>query len=51
MYVRQILLSIYVLLNQPDLDYPLAPEVAEMYRNDYEKYWKTAEEYTKKYAT
>jgi len=36
---------------EPDLDNPLVPEIAHLYRTDKEKYLENARSWTKKYAT
>jgi ubiquitin-protein ligase len=45
-----VLLSICSLLNDPNPDDPLVPDVARIYKNDRSKYNNTATEWTKKYA-
>jgi ubiquitin-conjugating enzyme E2 D/E len=45
-----VLLSICSLLNDPNPDDPLVPEVARIYKTDKPKYLTTAKEWTKKYA-
>eukprot|EP00732_Lithocolla_globosa_P007564 Lithocolla_globosa_v1_NODE_9815_length_665_cov_8.501639.p1 type:complete len:153 gc:universal NODE_9815_length_665_cov_8.501639:611-153(-) len=48
--VIQVLKGILALLESPNLENPLAPEVAEVYRTDQKKFEKTAKEWTKKHA-
>jgi ubiquitin-conjugating enzyme E2 D/E len=43
-------LSISTLLNDPNPEDPLVPEIAYLYKNDRQRYEKTAKEWTKKYA-
>ena len=45
-----VLLSICSLLNDPNPDDPLVPEVARIYKTDKQKYNTTALAWTKKYA-
>ncbi|PWN48883.1 putative UBC5-E2 ubiquitin-conjugating enzyme [Violaceomyces palustris] len=46
-----ILLSILQLLEEPNPDDALVASIADMYNNDRAKFNKTAQEYTKKYAS
>ena len=46
-----MLLSILSLLNDPNPDDPLVPEIANVYKSDKEAYKNTATEWTRKYAT
>lgn len=48
--IRTILLSIQALLSSPNPDDPLANEVAEQWKGNYEEAIKTAKEWTKTYA-
>lgn len=48
---NKILLSIISLLNDPNPDDPLVPEIAEVYLNDREKYIENAKRHTNIYAT
>jgi ubiquitin-conjugating enzyme E2 D/E len=48
--ISKILLSISSLLSDPNPDDPLVPEVAKIYRENYQKFLKTAKEYNQKYA-
>ena len=48
--VNKILLSIISLLNDPNPDDPLVPEIAEVYLNDIEKYIDNAKRHTNIYA-
>uniref|UniRef100_H2YYK1 E2 ubiquitin-conjugating enzyme n=1 Tax=Ciona savignyi TaxID=51511 RepID=H2YYK1_CIOSA len=52
LFLKQIniLLSICSLLNDPNPDDPLVPEIARVYKTDRKKYNQTACEWTKKYA-
>ena len=45
-----VLLSICSLLNDPNPDDPLVPEIARLYKTDRQKYTTTAKEWTQKYA-
>tara|TARA_B110000208_G_scaffold174481_1_gene219199 strand:+ start:343 stop:804 length:462 start_codon:yes stop_codon:yes gene_type:complete len=47
----QILLSICSLLDDPNPDDPLVPEIANLYKNQRDKYNANAKEYTMKYAS
>jgi ubiquitin-conjugating enzyme E2 D/E len=49
--IAKVLLSICSLLNDPNPDDPLVPDVANLYKRDLPKYQKTAREWTAKYAT
>jgi ubiquitin-conjugating enzyme E2 D/E len=45
-----VLLSICSLLNDPNPDDPLVPDVARIYKTDRQRYFTTAKEWTQKYA-
>ncbi len=49
--VNKVLLSIISLLNDPNPDDPLVPEIAEVYLKDREKYIENAKRHTEIYAT
>ena len=49
--ISKVLLSICSLLNDPNPDDPLVPEIAQLYRNDRAKHDKTAREWTQKYGS
>ncbi len=49
--VSKILLSICSLLNDPNPDDPLVPEIAAQYKHDRKRYEATAKEFTRKMAT
>ena len=49
--VNKVLLSIISLLNDPNPDDPLVPEIAEVYQKDREKYIENAKRHTEIYAT
>lgn len=48
--INKILLSIISLLNDPNPEDPLVPEIAEVYLNDREKYIENAKRHTNIYA-
>lgn len=48
--IVKVLQNIYTLLNTPNLESPLKPDVAELYNSDRKKHDDTAEEWTQKYA-
>jgi len=48
--ISKVLLSICSLLTDPNPDDPLVWEIAEIYKNDREKYNKTVMEWTRKYG-
>jgi ubiquitin-conjugating enzyme E2 D/E len=48
--ISKILLSISSLLADPNPNDPLVPEIAKLYKENYEKYLKIAKEYNDKYA-
>ena len=48
--VSKILLAIQNLLINPNIDHPLEPEIANLYKSDKEAYDKNAKEWTEKYA-
>ncbi|XP_071952780.1 ubiquitin-conjugating enzyme E2 2-like [Antedon mediterranea] len=49
--MSKVLLSICSLLNDPNPDDPLVPDIARTFKNNREKYISTAREWTQKYAT
>jgi len=49
--ISKVLLSISSLLTDPNPDDPLVPEIAQIYKNDRERYNTTAREWTGRYAT
>lgn len=49
--LNKILLSIVSLLHDPNPNDPLVPEIANLYLNDYDKYYENAYNHTKIYAT
>ena len=48
--ISKVLLSISSLLDDPNPDDPLVPEIAHIYKNDKGKYEASAKEWTRKYA-
>jgi ubiquitin-conjugating enzyme E2 D/E len=48
--ISKVLLSICSLLNDPNPDDPLVPEIAQLYKTDKKKYSENAAAWTKKYA-
>jgi len=48
--IGKVLLSICSLLSDPNPDDPLAPEIAEVFKNDRAKHDETAAAYTARYA-
>ncbi|OIW17202.1 hypothetical protein TanjilG_02491 [Lupinus angustifolius] len=48
--MSKVVLSISSLLTDPNLDDPLVPEIAHMYKTDKSKYDATARSWTQKYA-
>lgn len=48
--ISKVLLSISSLLTDPNPDDPLVPDIANLYKNDREKYEANAREWTRKYA-
>ena len=48
--IGTILCSIQILVANPNLDDPLKPDIAKLYKIDYNKFVATASEYTYKYA-
>jgi ubiquitin-conjugating enzyme E2 D/E len=48
--LSKILICICALLNDPNPDDPLVPEIAYLYKNNRDKYITVAEEWTRKYA-
>jgi len=49
--ISKVLLSISSLLDDPNPEDPLVPEIANLYKTDRQKYINTAKEWTRKYAT
>ena len=49
--ISKVLLSICSLLNDPNPDDPLVPEIAHLYKTNRAEYEKTAREWTRKYST
>ena len=48
--ISKVLLSISSLIDDPNPDDPLVPDIAQQYKVNKEKYKQTAREWTKKYA-
>ena len=48
--ISKVLLSISSLLTDPNPDYPLVPEIANLYKSNRDEYNKTAKEWTQQYA-
>ena len=48
--INKILLSILSLLNDPNPNDPLVPEIAALYLNDYDKFFQIAQQYTTDFA-
>ena len=48
--MSKVLLSICSLLTDPNLEDPLVPEIAHMYKTDRPRYEETARAWTQKYA-
>jgi len=48
--IQKVLLSLCSLLNDPNPDDPLVPQIARQYKEDRKKYNDTAREWTHKYA-
>ena len=48
--INKVILSIISLLNDPNPDDPLVPEIAELYKNNREKYIENAKRHTTIYA-
>ena len=48
--ISKLLLSICSLLNDPNCDDPLVPDIATEYKNNYELFLKNAQEWTQFYA-
>jgi ubiquitin-conjugating enzyme E2 D len=48
--ISKVLLSICSLLNDPNPDDPLVPDIAQLFKKNRMKYEATAREYTRKYA-
>ena len=48
--ISKVLLSISSLLNEPNPDDPLAPDIAKLYKKNKEEHNKVAREWTLKYA-
>jgi ubiquitin-conjugating enzyme E2 D/E len=51
MTVSKALLSISSILDDPNPDDPMEPEIAKLYKEDIEKYITTAKEWTARYAS
>ncbi len=49
--IEILLVSICSLLDNPGLDDPLVPEIAEIYCKDYDQYYENAKVYTARYAS
>lgn len=49
--ISKILLSICSLLNDPNIDDPLVPDIAKLYEENKEEYLKTAKEWTSIHAS
>lgn len=49
-FVLSVLLSICSLLNDPNPDDPLVPDIARIYKTDRKRYEEQAKEWTAKYA-
>uniref|UniRef100_A0AC34R861 UBC core domain-containing protein n=2 Tax=Panagrolaimus sp. JU765 TaxID=591449 RepID=A0AC34R861_9BILA len=47
---EQILQSLLSLIMEPDLEHPLRADLAEEYQHDKKKFFKNAEDFTKKYS-
>lgn len=50
MIISKVLLSLYILLENPNPDDPLEKEIADVMINDKEEYFRIAKEWTEKYA-
>jgi ubiquitin-protein ligase len=50
-YIHSLLLSFTLMLDDPNVDDPLVPEIAQQYQQDREEYNRITRVYTKKYAT
>ena len=48
--MADVLVSLCSILDDPGLEDPLVPEIAEVYRRDFELYCRNAKEYTARYA-
>jgi len=48
--IQKILLSVVSLLNDPNPNDPLEPEIAQQFRTNYDEYYEAAQNYTYKYA-
>ena len=48
--IATLLCSIQILLTNSNLDDPFKPDIAKLYKNDYNKFFTIAREYTFKYA-
>ena len=48
--ISKVLISICSLLDDPNPDDPLVPDIAKLYKSDIEKYKSTAAAWTRKYA-
>lgn len=49
--ISKVLLSICSLLTDPNPDDPLSPDIAHLYKNDYQTYCDTARDWTLRYAS
>ena len=49
--ISKVLLSISSLMSEPNLDDPLVPEIANLYKNNRAQHDQTAREWTQRYAT
>ncbi|KAF7354283.1 Fecal droplet protein [Mycena venus] len=48
--ISKVLLSIYLMLTDPNPDDPLVPDIAHLYKTDRSRYEATAREWTRKYT-
>ena len=48
--IKKVLISLTVLLSEPNPDDPLVPEIANLYKSDIYEYYKNAREFAEKYA-
>jgi len=48
--LKQVMLYLLNLITNPDIDYPMVPEIAQVYRTDRNKYNTTAADWTRRYA-
>jgi ubiquitin-conjugating enzyme E2 D/E len=49
--IQDVLVTIRQIMSEPNLDHPLEPEIAQLFKNDRKAFNKTASEWTKKYAS